>query len=70
MVIPQELLEKWKVLRSEGDPEKIAQSMPEDTRVSDESIRRAYTHGKCNDDVFKAMADYYEEKANLIKEYL
>ena len=70
MEIPKEILDKWSVLRSPGDAEKIAASMMENIRVSDETIRRVYKDGKCNDEVFKAMAEFYESKANLIKEYL
>lgn len=70
MEVPQELLEKWKMLRAHGDTEKIAASMPEDVRVSDETIRRVFAQGQCNDDVFKAMAAFYEERSELIKQYL
>lgn len=70
MEIPKEILEKWKQLRSHGDTEKIASSMPEDVKVSDETIRRVFTSGQCNDDVFKAMATFYEERAEMIKQYL
>jgi len=70
MEVPKELLEKWKHLRAHGDTEKIASNMPDDVRVSDETIRRVFTQGQCNDDVFKAMAAFYEERAGLIKQYL
>jgi len=70
MELPKEILEKWKQLRSHGDTEKIASSMPEEVRVSDETIRRVFTNGQCNEDVFKAMAAFYEERAELIKQYL
>lgn len=70
MEIPKEILDKWAVLRSPGDAEKIASGMPEDERVSDETVRRVYKDGKCNDQVFKAMAEFYEQKAEMIKEYL
>jgi hypothetical protein len=70
MEVPKELLEKWKQLRAHGDTEKIASSMPEETRVSDETIRRVFSQGQCNDDVFKAMASFYEERAEMIKQYL
>ncbi len=35
-----------------------------------EIFNRAFREGKCNDDVFKIIADFYEEKATIIKEYL
>lgn len=70
MEVPKEILDKWAVLRSPGDAEKIVAGMPEEDRVSDETIRRVFLNGKCSDEVFKAMAEFYEQKANLIKEYL
>lgn len=70
MEVPKEILEKWAALRSPGDAEKIATGMTEDERVSDETIRRVYKDGKCNDQVFEAMAKFYEQKAEMIKVYL
>lgn len=70
MEVPQEILAKWKQLRTHGDAEKIAQTMPEATRVSDETIRRVFVNGQCNDDVFKAIADFYEARVEMIKQYL
>lgn len=70
MEVPKEILDKWAALRSPGDAEKIAASMDETERVSDETIRRVYKDGKCNDQVFKAMAEFYEQKVEMIKEYL
>lgn len=70
MEIPKELLDKWKLLRSHGDTEKIASGMAEAVRVSDETIRRAFQTGQCNEDVFKAIASFYEERAEIIKQYL
>lgn len=67
MQIPEKLLKKWKALRSPGDAAKMTEKLPD---VSDETFNRALREGKCGDDVFKVLADFYEEKANLIKEYL
>lgn len=67
MILPKELIEKWQVLKSPGDAAKMAERAPE---YSDETFNRAFRDGKCNDDVFKVIADFYEEKANLIKQYL
>jgi hypothetical protein len=67
MKIPDKLLLKWKALRTQGDgltmAEKIENGYPE-------MFNRAFREGKCNDEVFKIMADFYEEKASIIKEYL
>lgn len=67
MEIPKELMEKWKVLRSPGDADKMAESL---NGSAGETFNRAFREGKCRDEVFKIMADFYEEKAKLIKEYL
>lgn len=70
MDVPQEILKRWKALRNHGDPKDIVESMPEDQRVDKETIRRVYKQGKCNSEVFKAMADFYVKKAALIEQYL
>lgn len=67
MIIPKKLLDKWKALRSHGDAQKLAEILPD---TSDETFNRAIREGKCNDDVFAVMAEFYEQKANLVKEYL
>jgi hypothetical protein len=67
MIITKELLSKWAVLRSPEDTKKMAEKMD---GGYPELFVRAFRYGKCNDDVFKIMADFYEEKAKLIKEYL
>lgn len=67
MVIEKELLEKWAVLRSPEDTKKLADRME---GGYPEIFARAFRDGKCNDTVFKIIADFYEEKAALVKEYL
>ncbi len=67
MNIPEDLMEKWKVLRSPGDTSKMAEKMEGGYT---EIFNRAFREGKCNDDVFKIMAEFYDEKTELIKEYL
>lgn len=67
MTIPEKLMKKWEVLRTPGDSAKMADGKE---GYYSEIFNRAFREGKCNDDVFKIMADFYEEKANLIKEYL
>jgi hypothetical protein len=67
MEIPEKLRKKWEALRSPGDGEKMAENLP---NAAAETFNRAFREGKCRDEVFKVMADFYEEKANLIKEYL
>lgn len=66
MIIPEKLLAKWKVLRSPEDTTKLSES----TTLTPETFQAAFRKGKCSDEVFKAMAEFYEAKENLIKEYL
>lgn len=67
MEIPKKLMSKWNVLRSAGDSEKMAARLEGSAA---ETFNRAFREGKCRDEVFKIMADFYEEKTELIKEYL
>jgi len=67
MVIPDKILKKWEALRSYGDADKMAESLP---GTAAETFNRAFRLGRCRDEVFRVMADFYEEKARLIKEYL
>jgi hypothetical protein len=67
MVIPEKLLKKWQALRSHGDSEKMAEKL---NGSAAETFNRAFREKKCRDEVFAVMADFYESKANLIKEYL
>lgn len=67
MLIEKKLLEKWKRLRSPEDTGKLAELMD---GGYPELFTRAFRDGKCNDEVFKIMAEYYEKKADLIKQYL
>lgn len=67
MEIPAKLLHKWEALRSPGDAEKMADKLP---GTAAETFNRAFRKNKCRDEVFKVMAEFYEEKAKLIKEFL
>jgi hypothetical protein len=67
MNIPAKLMAKWKALRSPGDADKMADKL---TGSAAETFNRAFREGKCRDEVFTVMAEFYEEKAKLIKEYL
>lgn len=76
MTIPNQLIEKWKVLRSEADAEKIVIKASEGIKdvqgfsVSVVTVRTALRDGKSTDELFKVIAEYYEEKAKMIKEYI
>jgi hypothetical protein len=73
MVIEKELLDKWKVLWTPGDAEKLVEKFNEafpEKKGYELAFTRALSQGKCNDLVFKVMADFFEAKADMIKEYL
>jgi len=67
MEIPTKLWNKWKALRSPGDAAKLSEQLPD---VSDETFNRALREGKCSDEVFRIMAAFYNDKAELVKQYL
>ena len=69
MEIPSKILSRWLALRSTGDAAKIKKLIT-DEEVSEERINRALRSGKCSDNVFEAMADYYNQKQELVKSYL
>lgn len=73
MNIPDELWEKWKVLYTPGDSIKMAQQMQKSfphMKSNYEYFNRAMRDKKCNDTIFKIMADFFEAKSEMIKEYL
>ena len=67
MEIEEKLLEKWKVLRSPEDTGKMVEKLD---GSYPELFNRAFKNGRCNDEVFKVMAEFYEEKAEFVKEFL
>jgi hypothetical protein len=70
MEIPKDLLEKWEVLKAQGDPERIVESMPADSRVSFQTIRNAFNTGECSPEVFEAIAEFYKKRAERIAQFL
>jgi len=69
MQIPVKALEKWNLLKSEGDPIKILEAYEEKNgeSVHLETIRLAMRTGKCSDEVFEAIATFYNEKFEKVK---
>ena len=67
MIIQKKLLEKWVVLRSPEDTSKMADRLE---GGYPELFARAFRTGKCSDEVFQVMADFYKEKEELIKQYI
>ena len=67
MQIPEELLDKWKVLRSYGDNEKIFEIYKGDInskRALISSISRVLKdpQHRCPDSLFIALRDFYSQK--------
>lgn len=67
MEIPAKLMDKWKALRSPGDTDKMADKLKGSAA---ETFNRAFREGKCRDEVFKIMAEYYDEKVEFLRQYL
>lgn len=67
MTIPQDVLEKWRLLNSPGDAKKMAEKIE---KGYPEIFNRALREGKCNDDVFKVLKTYYKQKAKVLKSVL
>lgn len=67
MKVPEELMTKWKNLRSHGDGRKIADASDD---VNEVDISRAFNTGECSDEVFHAIADFYQEKEERVNQYL
>lgn len=67
MKIPEELLKKWSELRSHGDGVKIAEQNS-DVTVFD--VSKAINTKECPDRVFEAIANFYKEKEEKVKEFL
>lgn len=67
MNIPKELVKKWRLIRSHGDADKMTKKLP---GSYPELFNRALRGGKCSDEVFKVLAEFYDKKETMIKEYL
>jgi hypothetical protein len=71
MTVPQEISDKWKALRSAGDAAKIVERADQaGIKTSEELVNRAIRIGKVNDDLFKVIGDFFNEKAEMIKQYV
>lgn len=66
MQIPEEIYKKWLALRSHGDGRRIK----DETGISIVEVSRAFTYKECSDDAFKAMADFYKKKEELVNAYM
>jgi hypothetical protein len=71
MTVLQEISDKWKALRSAGDATKIVErAAQQGIKTSEELVNRAIRIGKVNDDLFKVIGDFFNEKAEMIKKYV
>lgn len=66
MTIPNEILSKWALMKSQGDAVKIA----ENSGISAETIRRALRSGQASNEVFEAIAEFYAEREDMINQYI
>lgn len=68
MKVAKELLDKWKDLALFGDGEAISQSMPEDTRVTGQTIRTLIRTGEYRSlNVLEAVIAFYKERDKKVK---
>lgn len=66
MKIPVELMDKWSLLHSWGDQDKLADK----TGLTTVTIRKILKGGECSDEQFELIAEFYKEKEDLINQYL
>lgn len=66
MRVPDKIFEMWRSLRTHGDGKLIV----ERSGITDNDISRTFNTQECSDDVFKAIADFYKEKQEMVKSYM
>ncbi len=64
MTIPPKTLALWRTLKSTTDFKNIEEKNPGFGKML---FYRAIKNGNCNDDVFKLLSEFYNEKAAKIK---
>jgi hypothetical protein len=68
MKVDKKLLDKWKDLALFGDGEAISESMPEDTRVTGQTIRTLIRTGEYRSiDVLEAVIEFYKKREAKVK---
>lgn len=71
MTVDARLQEKWQVLRSKGDSLKIATfAAARGHDVTEQGVSHALRTGKMSDELFKVIADFYQQKAELMAAYI
>ena len=66
MQIPPEKLKKWEGLRSLGDADKIAKK----AKLTGHAIRMTFRTGRCSDNTFKIISQFFDRKAKDLKQYM
>lgn len=66
MQVSEKLMKKWVVLKSKEDVAKIAEL----ANVTPQSIRNVFRNKKCSTPTFTAIANFYKEKGELLKEFI
>lgn len=66
MQVNEKLMRKWVALKSKEDVAKIA----ENANVTPQSIRNVFREKKCSTHIFTAIAKFYKEKGELLKEFI
>lgn len=64
--IPNKVFEKWEALKADGDFNRIAEM----SGVHPNTVRRAYEKGYCSPEVLEAIIRLYEDREELLREYL
>lgn len=66
MKVPDKIFNAWQDLRSHGDAKKIA----EQKGITEMDVSRAFKNQECSDAVFEAIAEFYKDKQDLVREYM
>ena len=71
MNVDTQLQEKWEVLRSKGDSAKIvAFAAKRNYEVTVRGVNQALRDGNMSDELFEVIADFYQQKADMVAAYL
>lgn len=66
MTIPAETMERWLKLQTHGDFKRIS----DQTNIPYQRIWYAFDKGKCSPKTFTAIADFYAEREEMLREYM
>lgn len=70
LTIPKEIKDMWTSLKSHGDSKILVERAKEiGLDISDETINRAHRTGRCSEDVFRLMGEFYKEREELINQF-